>query len=85
MKNNIDKLNILKHRETHKHKTKLSYHIYNYMDSSIGETVCLILQYVWVVCLSSAGCGGFTGYFLAARPRTNLAFLHLKPVIQNAS
>ena len=31
------------------------------------------------------GCGGFTEYFLAARPRTTLAFLHLKTVDQNAS
>ena len=31
------------------------------------------------------GCGGFTAYFLAAWPRTTLAFLHLKTVNQNAS
>ena len=30
-------------------------------------------------------CGGFTEYFPAARPRTNLAFLHLKTIDQNAS
>ena len=31
------------------------------------------------------GCGGYTEYFSAARPRTTLAFLHLKPGDQNAS
>ena len=31
------------------------------------------------------GCGGFTGYFPAVRPRTTLAFPRLKTVVQNAS